>query len=217
MPTAYFRVESVLVQRTGLGCAAWFAARHARITHRITRLASVGLAAPIAAVAAPADAIRWAWRGLEGCSEDRWIVLGETYWTDRVLPALNPAGVALVHRCRAQGDRVVLVSDHPDAAIGRLQAHLGADELVCNRLQVRDGQLTGALRPPVITGRVDGQWIRAHAAARGDDPARCRGYGASAADATLLSGVGLPCAVTPDLALRRIATQFSWPIVEESP
>ncbi|MCB9682669.1 MAG: haloacid dehalogenase-like hydrolase [Alphaproteobacteria bacterium] len=214
---AYFRVEGVLVGRRGLSCAAWMAARQHDLVGRLGRLGVALAAAPVGAAGDPLTATRLAWRALKDCTEDRLVVLAAQYWDDRVERAWNPAGVALLERCRAQGDRIVLLSEHPEAVIGPIRGRLGADELVCNHLELASGRLTGRLLDPVFAGVTDGSWVREHARRHGLDPARSRAYGTARADATLLSGVGLPCAVTPDLPLRRLAATFDWPVVEARP
>jgi len=115
--------------------------------------------------------------------------------------------------CRAAGHHVLLVSDHPDLAVAPLRDHVGADELVCNRLDVVDRRLTGRLLGPVVNGRVDGGWLRAHARRHGLDPSSILAYGGQGEDATLLSGATHPCAVTPAPSLLRLATELGWPVV----
>jgi phosphoserine phosphatase len=212
-PLALFRVEGVLLKRSALGCAAWMAARHRDLGSRLTGLAAMALTRPLDAVDS-AVAAKVAWRALSGCSDDRLYVLGELYREDRLEDAWNAVGLDLLDRCKRRGDRVVLLSDHPDVALGDLATRLGADRLVCNRFVVEDGRATGALAEPVFYGRADGSFVRKLAAELGADPGRVMAYGCHASDATLLSGVALPCAVTPDLRLRGIAATFDWPIVE---
>jgi phosphoserine phosphatase len=215
-PTAaLFRVEGVLVQRSARAAAAWMAARQQLISHRLLALGALALSAPLAAPGGdPLLATRLAWRALEGCSEDRMWVLAEDWWNLQLRPRLHTPGVELLRRCQEQGMKVLLLSDHPEQAIAPLQALLGADALLCNRLEVVHGALTGALVPPIFTGQVDGTWLRNEARRHGVDPERCLAYGASGSDATLLSAVARPCAVTPDRALRRLAATFDWPVVE---
>lgn len=212
---AYFRLEGALMRRRATSSAAWLASRQAEPLRRLGRLAAVAFSAPLDQLGDPRAATRLAWRALAGCSEDRLVVLAEDHLRAHLIPALRPEGRALLAACRAQGDRIVLLADHPVELLGGVLDLLGADELVANRLELRAGALTGELVEPVLAGRFDGAWLRAHAHHHGLDPARCRAYGAFGADATLLSGAGLPCAVTPDASLRRLARTLSWPIVEE--
>lgn len=211
---AFFRVEGVLVPRSAASCAAWMAANTADWLGRAGRVAATLAARPLARFGDAAGATKLAWRALEGCSEDRLITLGGWYADDEVLAQLDPTGLDLLARCRDRGDRIVLVSDHPRVALRGLVERLGADELIANRLEVVDGRSTGALVEPVVTGRLDGGWVRAYAARHGLDPLACAAYGHDTADATLLSGVGRPCAVTPTAPLRRLADDVGWPVVE---
>jgi phosphoserine phosphatase len=211
---AFFRVEGVLLKRRALGCAAWMAARQRDVLGRVARVGGALLSRALSEAGDAATATRLAWRTLEGCSEDRLVVLGEQYADEVLADAWNDVGLDLLDRCRRAGDRVVLVSDHPDVALGALLDRLGADEVVTNRLEVVDGRCTGRLVDPVVSGRLDGGWVRRWAARHDVAVARSAAYGSVSADATLLSGVGRPCAVTPSPGLRRLARDFDWPIVE---
>lgn len=197
---------------SALGCAAWAAARQRDVSQRVAGLGAQLLSRAAGSVLGPAPAL--AWRGLDGCSADRLAFLADLWWADHVEPTLHAPGLQLWRGCGELGHTRVLVSDHPRAFVAHLAEHLGADELVANRLEVVDGRCTGRLAEPVLSGRRDGGWIRAVAQRRGADPLAVHAYGAHAQDATLLSGAGRPCAVTPDPALRRLAHDVGWPVVE---
>ena len=215
--TAFFRVEGVLIRRTAAACAAALALGQRDVLGRFARLGPLAAALPGAGLLGSVDAWlpdRLMWRGLAGCSEDRLVVLGEDYWTQHVEKSWNDPGLRLVERSLQLGWRVVLLSDHPSHAIGPLQARLGAHALLCNHLEVEDGEATGRLRDPVVTGRADGTFLRAWARDHGVAPGDIAAYGHAAEDATLLSGAARPCAVTPAPGLRRPARELDWPIVE---
>lgn len=213
--TAIFRVEGVLVRRTARASAAWMAAQQRSMGQRLLALGAIALSAPLASPGGDATlATRLAWRALEGCSEDRLVVLGEDWWSQQIQNHWNTAGLELLMRCREQGMRIVLLSDHPQVAIGPIREAVGADVLICNRLEIVHGEATGKLIDPVFTGYADGSWIRQLARQHGFDPDTCFAYGANASDATLLSGAARPCTVNPDRVLRRLAATFDWPVVE---
>ena len=214
---AFFRLEHTLARRSAAGCAAFLALRQASPWSRLSRLAAVGASLPLAAAVGPLDAFRptrMLWRPLKGCSEDRLAVLCEDWWAEELNKSWNEAGLKLLDRCRAAGMKIVLLSDQPRQAVGPAVDHLGADALLCNQLEVVHGEVTGALVEPVFTGRFDGGLLRAHAERMGCDPGSVVAYGSSGEDATLLSGARRPCAVTPDGALRRLARELDWPVVE---
>lgn len=213
---AFFRVEGVLAPVNALSCAAWMAANQRDLFGRLGRASGVAATAlgRLGQVTGTETSARLAWRALAGCSEDRLVVLGEDWYRDRIEEHLNGPGMRLLESCRSQGQRIVLLSDHPRCAIEPIALQLDADELICNHLVIDDRVVTGELQEPVFTGHLDGGWVRRYAARHGLDPIACSAYGASASDATLLSGVGRPCTVTPNRALRRLASSLDWPVVE---
>ena len=69
-------------------------------------------------------------------------------------------------------------------------------------------------RGAVVGGHLGGGWVRSFAKERGVDLERSFVYSASGDDGLLLSAFGHACAVTPDRALRRLARDNGWPVVE---
>jgi phosphoserine phosphatase len=214
-PVAFFRLEGVLVRRSARACAAWIAARQQRMSRRLLSFGAIAASAPMSLpLGDPEQSTRWLWRTLEGCTEDRLEVLGQDWWRDQVLTHWNIAGLDLVKRCQDQGMHIVILSDQPRAAVGPVKDALGADVLICNALERRHGTLTGRLISPVFSGYADSAWLKSVATEHGFSSDQLFAYGSSGSDATMLSGVQRPCTVTPDRALRRLATTFDWPIVE---
>lgn len=212
----FFRVEGTLCPRPTIATAAWLAANAQAVGERVLRLGNVALAAPFLGgpLRDSTAASRVLWMGLRGISEDRLVVLGEEYAERFVIPALREVGTALLDQARRAGLRIVLVSDNLDVVMSHVKAHLGADDLVCNTMELRDGNATGRLRDPVIGGHVTVDWARRFALEHDIDLAASRGYGAQAEDGMLLASLGQACAVHPDWQLRRMARDLSWPVVE---
>ena len=212
-PAAFFRVEGPIVSRSSALAAAWLAANSQEIGLRLTRLAAVGLSAPVRLGGDRTTATRVAWMGLRGMSEDRLEVLGEDYFEAHLEGSIRPVAKELLARARREGQAIVLVSDHLEAMVRPLVASLGADHLVANRMEIRKGKATGRLLDPVV-GRLGGAWLKGFAAEKGLDLAQSSAYGAREADVALLSSVALPCAVHPDRGLRAAARDLDWPVVE---
>jgi len=213
-PAALFRLEGTLSPRPTLTCAAWLVANAQRVRARMLGLGAMALAAPLAA-RDPARASKLAWSTLEGISEDRLVVLGEIYAEEHLIPALSPVGLELLERCRAQGMRLVLLSDNLDVVVRPLAAHLRVDEIVCNAMELDDrNRATGELREPVLGPSIGGRILKDALEERGIDLASACAYGSHGTDSALLGAARLPCAVTPDRELRRMARDLDWPIVE---
>ncbi|HHO50739.1 MAG TPA: hypothetical protein ENK18_07650 [Deltaproteobacteria bacterium] len=211
---AFFRAEGVLVSRPAHLAAAWLAANAQHLGQRAARLGAVALAAPLSlGLGDSSVGHRVAWSALRGMSADRIAVLGEEYAATQLLDRLRPAGVDLLERSRRDGCTIVLISDLIDEIVAPVGAMLRADHVVCNHLEYRNRRATGRLMDPIAT-RFGGGTLRAFADDHGLDLSASRAYGAFASDQVLLASVRLPCAVSPDRGLRRIALDLDWPVVE---
>jgi HAD superfamily phosphoserine phosphatase-like hydrolase len=211
---ALFRVEGPLSPRPTRTAAAWLSLNARRVRARVLGLSTFALAGPLAA-RDPGRATRLAWSSLEGMSEDRLVVLGEIYAEEHLVPALSPVGLDLLERCRARGQRVVLLSDNLDVIVRPLAAHLGVEEVICNAMELdAHDRATGRLREPILGPEPGGRPLRARLAERGIDLSRACAYGSQRGDSVLLGAVALPCCVSPDRELRRLARDLDWPVVE---
>lgn len=211
---ALFRLEGALSPRPTLTAAAWLSLNARRVRARLLGLSTFALAGPLAA-RDPGRATRLAWSSLEGMSEDRLVVLGELYAREHLLGHLSEVGLELLDGCRTRGQRIVLLSDNLDVVVRPVAAHLGIDEVICNVMEMSEhDRATGKLREPVLGPELGGRALRAQLAERGIDLGRACAYGSQRGDSVLLGAVALPCCVTPDRELRRMARDLDWPVVE---
>lgn len=214
---AFFRVEGTLVGQGVLAATAYLAGNAQGFAERAIRLGHVVLAAPVFGLLGQNDrtlANRIAHLAYRGMSEDRVAVVGEEYFEDVLKDKVLEAGRELLKRARGDGHRVVLLSEQLSHVVSPLAAHLGADDMVCNRLEFKDGAATGRLLDPVIGGHDGGRWVTRYAEEHGLDLARSVAYAAHGPDLLLLAAVGRPCAVNPDFTLRRAAREADWPVME---
>ncbi|MEM9188778.1 MAG: haloacid dehalogenase-like hydrolase [Myxococcota bacterium] len=214
---AFFRFEGTLSPRPTLATAAWLAANSQGLGERIARLGNVALAAPFLSktpLRDPTVGNRMAWMGLRGVSDDRLHFLGEEYAEEQLIPNLREVGLELLEDAKRNGHRVVLISDNLESVLRPIAAHLGIEDVVCNRMEFRDQKATGRLNDPVISGRIAGDWVRDFADHHDLRLPNCLAYGAHADDSLLLGLIGKPCAVHPDRELRCLARDLDWPVVE---
>ncbi|WP_371406638.1 HAD family hydrolase [Kribbella sp. NBC_00662] len=130
-----------------------------------------------------------------------------------VRPMIHTEAVELIAQHHAAGRDVVIVSSSGAEVVEPIGAMLGADKVIATRMVVADGKYTGeiaeyAYGPNKVTA------IEALAAAEGYDLATSYGYSDSITDEPLLAAVGHPFAVNPDKALRRIAVERGWPVLD---
>ena len=214
VPAAFFRLEGVLSERPAQVAAAWLASNAQHLGQRALRLGAVALSAPFVLGLGDAGVgQRVAWSALRGMSSDRIAVLGEEYAQEHLVANLRPVGLDLLQRARRDRLRIVLLSDLVEEVAGPVANAVGADHLVCNQLEYRNGRATGRLEGTLAT-RFGGQLLRGFASEHGLDLGRSRAFGATTHDQVMPSTVQLPCAVYPDRGLRRVAHDLDWPVVE---
>lgn len=130
-----------------------------------------------------------------------------------IQPYVYAEAAALIEEHRAAGRDVVLVSASGEEMVRPIGKLLGITDVIATRMVVADGRYTGtvdfyAAGPNKVAA------VRAMAEERGYDLAASYAYSDSVTDAQLLATVGRPTAVNPDRALRRIAVEKGWPMVE---
>ena len=128
-------------------------------------------------------------------------------------PLIYPNAIELVERHRSRGEPVYIVSATLQEIVQAIADDLGFDGALGTVCEVRDGVYTGkAVR--ALHADAKAACVRELAAREGYDLARCTAYSDSHTDLPFLETVGHPVAVNPDRALRRIAAERSWPVVE---
>ena len=139
-------------------------------------------------------------------------IVAETL-NDLINPYVYAEAAALIAEHQVAGRDVVLVSASGDEMVRPIGALLGITDVIATRMAIVDGRYSGevefyAAGPAKVVG------VRQLAAERGYNLADCFAYSDSSSDLPLLEAVGHPSAVNPDRALRRVAVERSWPVLE---
>jgi HAD superfamily hydrolase (TIGR01490 family) len=149
-----------------------------------------------------------------GESEDRLRYLADELFESTIKPSIFPGAYELIAKSKELGLRQVLVTGALDITVQPLARHLKIDDYVTNRLEFVDGYATGRLLPPVMAAATKASWIRIYAEKEKLNLSDCYSYSDSMSDLPMLSVVGHPTAVNPDLRLRNTALQHDWPILD---
>jgi putative phosphoserine phosphatase / 1-acylglycerol-3-phosphate O-acyltransferase len=112
-----------------------------------------------------------------------------------------------------QGHTVVLNSSATEYQVAPIAEALGIDHVLCSRLQVVDGTLTGALDGPPPWGPGKAVAVQRFASRNGIDLAGSFAYADGDEDAALLHVVGHPRAVNPASGLEKVAQRRGWPVL----
>ncbi len=215
VPASYFDVDGTLVATNLLHPTFFYLTNQKTPLHSLSRLATAFANAPrlFAAEVWDRRLFNEALFSLyAGMSEDRLLVLADEAFDNVLRRSVFQESKALVQRCRERGD-VVLVSGALDFLMERLAKHLGATGVIANKLEIKDGHATGRIQRPVVAGPEKARLIREHAALHGYDLKDCFAYSDSYSDVPMLSVVGHPAAVNPDVRLGRLAKSYGWPVL----
>ena len=149
----------------------------------------------------------------KGESEDRLRFFAEELFEDVLKPAVYPGTFELIEKSRSLGLRQVVVTGALDLSVTPLMKYLGIDDYVANRLEFVNGVATGRLLPPVLAAATKASWIRTFAEREGLSLSDSYAYTDSMSDLPMLSVVGHPAAVNPDMRLKQTALHHDWPIL----
>ena len=151
-------------------------------------------------------------RGREAALQAR-----DRFMREVIEPALRPEALALVREHQRAGDRVLIVTATNEFVTEPIAQAFGIQELIAVRLQRgADGWITGEIDgvPSLRAGkvaRVD-EWLRGQGL--GWDEVETTFYSDSPNDLPLLERCDHPVATNPDEALRRVATERGWRILD---
>src|SRR5580704_14899402 len=152
----FWRVEGSLLNLTAVRPVGFFAWNSQTFLQRWTRrggMAFLAIARPFLYATNRVFATRLLHSVLRGVSRDRLDLLGEEFFEYFLKPRLKKEGVEKLTRLIDAGAPVILVSQGLDHIMRPLAKHLGVKQIVCNRLDFRDGIATGRLLDPVIRPR----------------------------------------------------------------
>jgi HAD superfamily hydrolase (TIGR01490 family) len=216
VPASFFDVDGTLVRTNLLHPTLFYLANQPNPMRSLGALARAAAGVPRMALAELVDRRRFnelLFSTYEGISYERLLFLADEAFDAVMKKALYPGAKDLVQRCRDQGHEVILVSGALDFLMQRLGAHLGATGIIANRLEVKDGYATGKLLRPIVAGPEKTRLVREWARDRQIDLGDCFAYSDSYSDVPMLSVVGHPCAVNPDLRLAKLARTYGWPVI----
>jgi HAD superfamily hydrolase (TIGR01490 family) len=215
-PVSFFDVDGTLVRTNLLHPTIFYLANQNNPLTSLSAVARAAFGGPRMALAEMLDRRRFnelLFAAYAGISQDRLLVLADEAFDMVIKLAIYPGARDLVQRCRAEGHEVVLVSGALDFLMDRLAKHLGATGHISNRLEIKDNYATGKLLRPIVAGPEKARLVREWARDRGHDLSDCFGYSDSYSDVPMLSVVGHPCVVNPDLRLHKLARTYAWPVI----
>lgn len=156
--------------------------------------------------------MRIAAEAMAGHSEDELTELGERLFIQRIAGMVYPEARALVRAHQKLGHTLVLASSATPYQAAPLARDLGFEHLLCSKVEVVKGVITGRVLGPVLWGAGKASAVREFAAREGIDLAASYGYANGDEDVPFLEAVGRPRPLNPQSVLRRVAMKRGWPV-----
>ncbi len=213
---AFYDLEGTLVSTNLVHTLGFYSRNQQGLLRSLRKSASTLLSIPV--FAATDQYSRMLFNDLffkryKGESEDRLRFFAEELFEDVLKPAVFPGAFSLIEKSKSLGLRQVVVTGALDMSVKPLMDYLGIEEYVANRLEFVNGVATGRLVPPVLASATKASWIRTFAEREGINLSASFAYSDSMSDLPMLSVVGHPAAVNPDMRLRQTALHHDWPIL----
>ena len=161
--------------------------------------------------------VRFATEAIRQQGEAAARVAHQAFMREVIQPAIRPQALELVEQHRAQGDTLVMVTATNEFVTGPIAQAFGMDVLLAAQL-VRDGQgnFTGEIDgvPTLREGKVTrvNQWLAAQGLSLPEVHATF--YSDSMNDLPLLENVDVPVVTNGGPALKRIAQERGWRILD---
>jgi HAD superfamily hydrolase (TIGR01490 family) len=213
---AFYDLEGTLVSTNLVHTLGFYARNQQGLLRSVTKSAATLLSLPL--FAATDQYSRKVFNDLffkryKGESEDRLRFFADELFEDVLKPAVFPGAFELIEKSRKLGLRQVVVTGALDISVTPLMKYLGIEDYVANRLEFVNGEATGRLLPPMIASATKASWMRSFAEREGISLSESFAYSDSMSDLPMLSVVGHPAAVNPDMRLRQTALHHDWPVL----
>ncbi len=149
-----------------------------------------------------------------GRTYDEMLPLVRNHFVEYALPRVYPEAKALFEELQESGERVGILTSTNTIIAQPVAEFFKVDLLLGTQLEVKDGKYTGNYVPPFAgrEGKVEilTEFSRMTKIAMSD----MAYYGDSINDRFVLESVGHPVAVNPSAALRQVAVEKGWEILE---
>jgi len=136
----------------------------------------------------------------------------QALFSEELRQKIYPDALSCIEKHREEGRYIVLVSGSIREIVTPVAQYVGADHLLCVDLEKENGVFTGALRGRALTGSGKAQALVNYAKRHRVHLFSSHAYADSLDDFSMLSSVGNPVAVNPDVRLKRIALSKGWDV-----
>lgn len=214
---AFYDLEGTLISTNLVHTLGFYARRQSTLARSLKMSTATVLSIPVFAITDQYS--RKVFNDLyfkryKGQSEDRLRYFAQELFEEVIKPAVFPGTYELIEKSRNLGLRQIVITGALDLSVKPLMEHLNITEYVTNRLEFVNGVATGRLLPPVMAAATKASWIRTYSEREGISLSDSYAYTDSMSDLPMLSIVGHPAVINPDMRLRQTALHHDWPILD---
>ncbi len=160
----------------------------------------------------PEDTAQKGFRSVAGYDEPRMRDECRVWYQKIVRPHISGDALREIEKKRNEGYAIALLSASTAYLTEPLAEDLGIEHVLCTRLEVEGGKLTGNYERPLCYGQGKVRWAERWSLAHGIDLRASAFYTDSISDLPMLEAVGSPRVVNPDPRLRLVALRRRYPV-----
>lgn len=149
---------------------------------------------------------------MKGYSEENYVQLGKELYQKHIAKLIYPESRALIKAHLKKGHTVAIISSATPFQVEPAAEELGISNVLCTRMEVKDGEFTGDVIHPTCFGPGKLAAAKMLAEKFGAALEDSFFYSDSDDDIELLDRVGNPRPLNPNRKLTAIAKQRDWPI-----
>lgn len=131
-----------------------------------------------------------------------------------LLPSIHPDVFKEIRMHRSNNGRMIILSTTLEPICRMIAEHLELDEVICSKLEVRNGFLTGRPDGNLCYGDEKRLRIKEYCERNHISPHESWYYADAIVDFPALSFVGFPVCVNPDRKLKKKAIERGWKIYQ---
>lgn len=213
----FYDVDGALVDSRIVYAYIYFALRLPRLRERVGRVLRASALSPVYAFSDLMQrpfAARLFYSNYKGLPVERLRLMGREVVERAILPNLYSEARKRIDQARQMGLVQVFVSSGLDFIVEPLAAELGVEHVIANRLEFKNGEATGRLLEPVLSGDEKRRAVETFAREHALDLPHSYAFGDSRTDLPMLEATGFPCVVNPEPRLEEIASERGWPILQ---
>ncbi len=150
---------------------------------------------------------------LRGIREDKLIEMMNLHVVPEVLKTIRPEIREAISMHRENNARIIMLSSAMPYICSPVADHLDLDEVVCSKLEVQDGKMTGKPVGKLVFGKEKAIRMEKYCEENNFSIATSWYYGDAFTDRFVLQSVGNPVCVKPEIKLGIMARRRGWKVI----